>query len=283
VKRQTVEERREELVSQAREALAGGQYTDAVRLLERCEAEGIATSEIRSLLEFALHEEAEHRNEALMRSRVERAQSMIAASAFDEAIAFLDAALKENDDKALRFLYDQALEGRESLSKHVEVELANAARLVREGKLAETIPLLEALPPAVRRSARVQTVEAALKDEQRQAIFRGIGRAYAEVESSLPVSEHSMRRVAAALGPSTLTASVSEAFRATMQASAGRAVAGLTERYKTAVAGGEKAGAGSLAREIEGVVAYAGPEAKSGWESLVGQSGKVKPLARSRR
>ena len=283
VKRQTVEERREELVSQAREALAGGQYTDAVRLLERCEAEGIATSEIRSLLEFALHEEAEHRNEALMRSRVERAQSMIAASAFDEAIAFLDAALKENDDKALRFLHDQALEGRESLSKLVEVELANAARLVREGKLAETIPLLEALPPAVRRSARVQTVEAALKDEQRQAIFRGIGRAYAEVESSLPVSEHSMRRVAAALGPSTLTASVSEAFRATMQASADRAVAGLTERYKTAVAGGEKAGAGSLAREIEGVVAYAGPEAKSGWESLVGQSGKVKPLARSRR
>jgi hypothetical protein len=68
-----------------------------------------------------------------------------------------------------------------------------------------------------------------------------------------------------------------------MQASAGRAVAGLTERYKTAVAGGDKAGAGSLAREIEWVVAYAGPEAKSGWESLVGQSGKVKPLARSRR
>jgi serine/threonine-protein kinase len=283
VKRQTVEERREELVSQAREALAGGQYTDAVRLLERCEVEGIATSEIRSLLEFALHEEAQHRSEALMRSRAEQAQSMISASAFDEAIAFLDAALKESDDKALRFLRDQAIEGRESLSKQVDLELANVARLVREGKQAEAVPLLESLPAAIRQSPRVQAVESALKDEQRQAIFRHIGRAYAEVETSLAASEQSLRRVAAALGPSTFAASVTEAFRATMRASAGRAVAGLTERYRTAVAGGDKIVAGEAARQIDGIVAYAGPEAKTGWESLISQSGKMKPLARSRK
>jgi len=112
VKRQTVEERQEEYLSQAREALKSARYGDAVHILEGCQADGIATDEIRSLLEFAHHEEAEHRNETLMRARVAQAQTLIAASAYEEAIAFLDEALRQNDDTALRFLHDQALEGR---------------------------------------------------------------------------------------------------------------------------------------------------------------------------
>ena len=95
VKRQTEEERREEIVSQAREALAGGKYADAVRILEGCQAEGIATDEILSLLEFARREEEEHRSQALTRSRVAQAQALIGESAYEEAIAFLESALKE--------------------------------------------------------------------------------------------------------------------------------------------------------------------------------------------
>jgi serine/threonine-protein kinase len=283
VRRQTVDERRQEFVSQARESIAGGQFADAVRILEGCQAEGIATDEIRSLLEFALREEAEHRSEALMRSRVAQAQAMIGESAFDEAIAFLDSALKDNDDTALRFLRDQALEGRESLAKQVEAALANAARLAREGKQAQAIELLSALPPPARRSPRVQAAEPALEDEQRQAIFRSIGRAYAELETGLPAGEQTMRRAAAALGHTTLAESVAEAFRARMRASADHAVAGLTAKYRILVGSGDKTGAGELARQVAGIVGYAGLEAKSGWESLVSQPGKMKPPARYRK
>jgi len=72
-------------------ALLGG-CADAVRILEGCQAEGVATEEIGSLLEFARREEEKHRSEALMRSRAAQAQALIDASAYDEAIAFLEGA-----------------------------------------------------------------------------------------------------------------------------------------------------------------------------------------------
>jgi hypothetical protein len=283
VKRQTVEERLEEYLSQAREALSGGRYGDAVRILEGCQAEGIATDEIGSLLEFAHHEEAEHRNETLMRSRVARAQTLIGESAYEEAILFLDEALHQSDDTALRFLRDQALEGRESLQRQVEAGLANAARLARACKQAEAIQLLQAQPPAVRRSVRVQAAEAALCDEQQQAIFRTIGRAYAVLETDLPAGEYTMRRVAAALGNSEVAGSVAETFRGRMRAFADRMIADLTGKYKVLVRNGDKAGAGELAQQVAGIVTYAGPQVKSGWESLVNRPEKTALRGRLRK
>ena len=280
VKRQTEEERREEYVFKAREALAAGKFEDAVHILEGCQAEGIATGEIRSLLEFAHREEEEHRREALRRSQVAQAQALIDESAYSEAIAFLESALKENGDKALRFLLKKASEGRESLGKQVEADLANAGKLAREGKQAEAIQLLEALPPAVRRSERVQAAEAALKEERQQAIFRSIGRAYAELETGLPAGEQTLRRAAAALGHSALAGSVAETFQGRIRAFADRAVAGLTAKYKIMMDNGDRAGAAELATKVAGLVDYAGPEAKSGWESVVSRPRKIRKPAR---
>ena len=283
VKRQTVEERREEYLSQAREALKSARYGDAVHILEGCQADGIATDEIRSLLEFAHLEEAEHRNETLMRERVAQAQSMIAASAYEEAIAFLDEALHQNDDTALRFLRDQALEGRESLKKQVEAGLANASRLARSGKQSDAIQFLEALPPTVRRSVRVQAADSALRDEQLQAIFRTIGRAYTVLDTDLPAGEHTIRRVAAALGNSPFAGSVAQTFRARMRVFADRTVAGLVGKYKIMMRNSDKAGAAELARQATGIVAYAGPQTKSSWESLVNQPDKTIQRGRPRK
>jgi serine/threonine-protein kinase len=280
VKRQTEEERREECVLKAREALAGGQYADAVHILEGCQAEGVAIEEIGSLLEFARREEEKHRSEALMRSRAAQAQALIDGSAYDEAIAFLESALKENDDKALRFLYDQALESRASLAKQVEAELANAARLAREGKQAEAIQLLEALPPALRRSERVRAAESALREERQQAIFRSIGRSYADLEAGLPAGEQTMRRVAAALGDSALAGPVGVAFNGRMRAFADRAVANLTAKYQTMIGSGDREGAAELAKQVAAIVDYAGPEAKSGWESVATRPRKIRTPAR---
>ena len=70
----SVEERRGEYLSRAREALKQGQYKDAVHMLEACEAEGIATNEVLTLLEFARNEEKESTTRNLKRGKVVRAQ-----------------------------------------------------------------------------------------------------------------------------------------------------------------------------------------------------------------
>ena len=46
----------------------GRQYADAVRILEACQAEGIADGETLSLLEFARNEEAAHRRQSELRT-----------------------------------------------------------------------------------------------------------------------------------------------------------------------------------------------------------------------
>ena len=65
---QSVEERRGEYLSRAREALKETQYKDAIHILEACQAEGIANDEVVSLLEFARNEEKESASQNLKRS-----------------------------------------------------------------------------------------------------------------------------------------------------------------------------------------------------------------------
>jgi serine/threonine-protein kinase len=237
LRQQTVEERRSEYLSRAREAISGGRYADAVHILDVCREEGIATDEICSLLDFASHEAAESEQQSVLRSRVARAQSLIGDSAYEEAIEFLEAALQQNDDAALRLLLEQASAARESLRKQVEAGLASAQRLVRSGRCAEAIELLEGQPPLVRRSARVRAAEAVLQEEQQQAAFRMMGRAYAVVETDIPAGENTVRRVAAALGKSTFAESMAEAFRARIRVSSHGMVANLVGKCKIMLRG----------------------------------------------
>ncbi len=58
-RQQSVEERRADYVARARESLEKKEFSDAVRVLEMCQTEGIATGEILSLLDFARSEEVE--------------------------------------------------------------------------------------------------------------------------------------------------------------------------------------------------------------------------------
>jgi serine/threonine-protein kinase len=283
VTRQTVEERREEYLSQAREALGGSKYVDAVQILESCEQEGIATDEIRSLLDFARHEHAEHRQLDLLLRQVAEAQSLIGDSAFEAAIAFLQEALQENDDSALRLLLEEASAGRESLGKQVEAALASAGRLVRAGKHSEAIQFLQAQPPAVLGSIRLQAALSALKEEQQQAVFRMIGRAYTGLDTDLPAGEKTMRRVAAALDNSTFAASVAEAFHTRIQVFADQMVAGHVGKYKMSLRNRDKAGAGDLVKQVSAIIDYAGPEAKLEWQSILAQTGKTGLLSRLRK
>ncbi len=281
--RQTLEERREEYLSHAREALKHEKYADAVQILEGCQREGITMEEIDSLLDFARHEEAEHRRQSILRSRIEQAHSLIKDSAFDEAIGFLEEPLQQNDDAALRLLLEQAVAGRESLRMQVDAALKTAATMAQEGKRDEAIQFLEAQPPAFRRSLRVQIAESALKEEKQQAIFRTVGRAYAVLESDLPAGEDTMRRAGAALGSSTLAGSMSESFRARSRAVADRVVSELIGKYKTMLRNRDKSGLLALLERASATIDFASPETKSNWQSVVSQATRTGTLTRTRK
>ncbi len=267
VKMQSVEERRADYVARAREALEANQHADAVRILEMCQTEGLATAEILSLLDFARAEELEHRRQEQLRAKLAHAQSLIGDSAFDEAIQFLEDALQQADDTALHMLLDQATADRESLRQQTEAVLASAATLAKTGKQDEAREFLKGQPPPVLRSPRVQTSLTVLEEERTQALFRTGGRAYAGLISDLPAGEAVMRRAMAASGNSPLFVSMAQALRGRGRALADRVVADSIQNAKNLLREHNREAAGQTLQTVSGIVDYASTETRLDYQN----------------
>jgi len=280
-RQQTVEDRRAEQLLRAREALNSSQYSDAIQILESCQADSTAAVEVLSLLDFARQEEAEQRRQELLRSNVGQAQSLIRDAAYDEAIIFLEAALQQTDDTALHLLLDQASAARESLRQQIEAGLASADKLVQAGKHAEAIELLQAQPSA-QRSVRAQAALAALQEELQQAVFRMAGRAYAVLETDLPAGEAVIRRAAAASGKSFLARSLADAFRSRGQVFADRMIADTIDKCTLMLRNHDREAAGELLQSVSGIVDYASPQARTEWQRIQRKSGEGRLLSRLR-
>jgi len=194
----SAEERRAEYLSQAHGALSTSRFTDAVQILESCQAENLADDEVTALLQFARNEGAEQNRELLKRTTLDRAQRLMDDGAFEEAIALLNSALSQSEDSTLRLLMGQASSARESFLRQVDAGLKSAGKLVQANKADEASQLLKSLPNEVRRSPRVQTAIVLLDDQRNRVLYRHIGRAYAVLSTDPSTSKSIAQRVGAA-------------------------------------------------------------------------------------
>jgi hypothetical protein len=210
-----------------------------------------------------------------LRGRIEHAQSLIAGSEFDEAIKFLEEALSENNDAALRLLLEKAVAGKESLRVQIEEVLTSASGLVLAGKHTEAIEFLHGQPPAVKRSASIRAAEFVIKDEQQQSVYRTIGRAYASLASDMPQSAYLMRRTKAALANSPEASGLMDQFQARMRKFADQGIEELIAASKTMIRNRDKAAAADAMDRGAKLVEYAGPKTQSNWKSLMSQAAKA--------
>lgn len=282
VRQQSVEERREDYLAKAREALESGQYADAVRALEMCQTEGIATGEILSLLDFARGEELEFRRQEQLRNKLDHAQSLIGESAFDAAIEFLEDALRQADDTALHLLLDQASSGRDSLRQQTEAVLASAASLTKAGKQDEALEFLKSQPQPVLRSVRVQTSLAALEEERTQALYRTLGRAYAGLESDLSAGDAVMQRAVAASGRSALFVPMRESFRTRGRAVADKVTSDAIRDAKLLLRDHNRDAAGQALQTVSGMVDHASAEIRSDWQETQRKAAQTSLISRLR-
>ncbi len=274
LQQQSVDERRGEYLSRAREALQAGQYGDGVHILEACEAEGIGNQEVRNLLEFARNEEKESTTRNLKRGKLIRAQYLVNEGSYEEAIEFLNAALAESEDAALRMLLEQATAAREEIQRQVETALAAARRLVHAGKIDDTLRLLKMLPREVARLEPLQMAFAAIEDEKSCGLFRMAGRAYAMLDSDLRAGHGIMQRVAAASSDASAGAAIALSFRAREQAAADRALSAATHRFQSLVRNRDVAAAETVAREAEWIAELASPQQKIEWQQQSARSSR---------
>jgi serine/threonine-protein kinase len=275
IMQQSVEARRDEILALAREALDAAKFAEAIHYLETCQLEGIATDEIGELLEFARSEESEHRRQDLLRGRIEHAQSLIANSEFDEAIPYLEHALHENDDAAMRLLLEKAVSGRELLRAQIEGVLASVSRLARGGKFQDAIEFLRGQPTPVQNSAKVRSAELAVIDEQQQSIYRTIGRAYGTLATNLPEGANFMGRTKASLGNSPQADYLTEQFQARMRAFADRGLEDLISSCRPLIRSRGKAAVSSIVDRGAKIVEYANPRTQASWRNFIKQIEKV--------
>jgi serine/threonine-protein kinase len=281
VRQQTVEERRADYLARARENLEKGLYADAVRILELCQAEGIANGEILSLLDFSRSEDMESRRQQQLRSNLAHAQALIGDAAYEQAITFLEDALQQTDDNAMRMLLDQASAGRDALRRQIDAELASAEKLILAGKQKQALEFLKNEPPSMLRAERVQTAIATLEDERRQALFRTLGRAYAALECNLSVGEAMMQRAVTAAGRSALFAPMADAFSARARSAADRVIAEAIRNAKLLLRARNRVAAGLALQTVSGMVDYASSRVRSDWQNTqtkASQSGLITRL-----
>jgi len=267
VKAQTVEERRADYLARAREALGKQDYASAVSIIEFCQAEGIASAEIMPLLELARHEEAEHQRLEQLSANLSRVCALIAESAFDEAVAFLEKTLRQEEDPALRRLLDDAVAGREALRLQIKFTPGAAAKFLRAGKRNEAAQLLRMQPCPVQQSESVQSTLVVLEDEQQRVVYRTLGRAHAALENNIPAGELLLHQAARATADPALCRSMGELFRAHGQTFADRAVTGAIQRSKALLKERDKIEAEKQLLAVSHTLPYASPKLQAVWES----------------
>jgi hypothetical protein len=267
LRQQTVDERRADYLARAQDFMGKQQYADAVRALEFCEAEGIASSEILALLDFARGEAREHERVTKLRNDMSQAQSLIDQSMFDSAITFLEDCLRQNEDQALRMLLDQATAGREAQGKHISSALAAAANLIQSGKRDEAIQLLRMQPLGIQKSARVQSTLAAVEEERQQAVFRALGRAYAALPVDLSASAALLRQAENAISDPALLGALAETFRLRQQSFADHAVAEAARDSRQLAREKNRDGAEKALMAVSAVLTFASAGARDEWES----------------
>jgi len=264
-RQQSVDERRADYLAKAREALQEGQYAEAVSVLELCQAEGIAGNEVLSLLEFARSEEAEHRRQEQFRNNLSNAQMLLGDSAFDDAIAFLEAVIPQNDDAAFHLLLDQATAGRDSLRKQIDAALSSVATLLQNGKHNEAIEFLQSQLPGVLRAARVQVTLTSLIEERQQVLYRMVGRAYAGLETNLRMGESTVRRASIASPDSDFFKAITDAYLVRGRAVADQILSGAIHKSKELARGRDKEAAERLIQSTQSSLGYASPEMQAEW------------------
>jgi len=267
MRQQTVDERRDEYLARARESLANQQYSDAVRVLELCEADGIASSEILTLLDFARREGREQQRLDRLRSDMAQAKALIDDSEFDQAIAFLERTLGEREDQALRMQLEQAVAGRDALQQRISATLASVANFIQAGKLEEALQLVRVQSQPVQLSARVQQTVSAIEEELQQSVFRTVGRAYASLRFDLPASEALLRQAQNAVFDPSLFAALAGPFRARQQSFADAAVSEAVRGSRSLVKERNKEGAQSLLMTVTDELAFVSPQIRHDWET----------------
>jgi eukaryotic-like serine/threonine-protein kinase len=257
---------RAQYLTRAHEALSAGRYTDALRLLESCQKEGLSSPEIAELIEFARQEADRGMKSSQIQALLRQAQDLMSRGSYAAVVELLSPIKDEQGAASLLFLLEDARNRVESVQREVNAALGAVDALSRQEQYAEAIRFLESLPPHVIAAESAQRSMSRLRDasEKELAALRAVGAGYAALDRmDLGAGALSWRP-----DESSFLARIVPIFAARRTALADRQVSSVLEKARAAIESGDKKLALKILSAASSLVNFASSHLQNEWESL---------------
>lgn len=276
ISERTQERARSHRLQRAHEALSRGNYVDALRLLEACQKEGVASPEITELIDFARQEADRGQKNTQIQALLGQAHDLMERGAYAEVVDLLSGIKQEPATASLTFLLDDARSRLQSLQGAVDSALSSAAALRDHELFAEAMQLLNAQPPAVLQNDIVQKALAAMREASQNelAALRSVGGAYANLENA------NTGPTVLPDGKSSILGRLVPIFASRRKSVADRQISAAIDRARAALDSGDKPQAARILDDVVSFAEYASSNLQSEWQTLSKRSGREKGLGR---
>jgi hypothetical protein len=178
-------------LGQARQAIDDRLFLEAVKILERCKAEGYSSYEVDGLLELAKTAASQRISQELLERTYSQGKRFIDEEDYESAVQLLRRALRQVDEPVLHRQLEEATQKQSAVEQRADTALERAENLTRMELFPEAALLLEEQSPGVKRLPRVdQALVRARKLQEAEADFAALtGRCYAQMGTSQGIAD----------------------------------------------------------------------------------------------
>jgi eukaryotic-like serine/threonine-protein kinase len=205
VTRQTRERQLAQRLQEATQAIDNRLYLEAVKILERCQADGFSSYEIDGLLELAKSEASKRISQEVLERTHSQAKRLIELEDYENAVQLLRGALRQVDEPVLHRQLDEALQKQQATEQRADAALERVDHLIRIELFDEAVLLLKEQSGGVKKLERVEQarVRASNMQEADANFSIVLGRCYAQMGNAQGIEDlkKALKTVATADAP----------------------------------------------------------------------------------
>jgi hypothetical protein len=236
---------------QAREAIEGMRYSDAIKILETCQVEGAVSAPITELLDFARKQADDQQRQLHIEEMVSQARELMSKESYDAVIELLAPIAEKLNDAAIHALLKKARKGRDLLPHKVDATADVLQTFLRLEQYDDAVRFIELQKPGLQKSESFRTAWQGAWEcsKKERAALELIGIAYAALDGQEAAPKLDNLRTAPEKDTeSPLLDRVAPLFESRRNAEANREVSSAIERSRAALSAGDPRSARKVLR-----------------------------------
>jgi serine/threonine-protein kinase len=270
---------RADYLKRAHEALSGGRYLEALRILETCQKEGIFSPEIAELMEFARQEADQHLKTSQLRGLLRQAQELMTRGSYRAVVELLTPVSQDPSAASLLFLLEDARSRLESFQREVDSALQTVEILSSHEQYAEAVKFLESQPASVLESESIQKAMQRWRsaNNNESLALQSVGQAYAALDR---LDSGAATLQAPGSSDSLLLSRIVPVFTSRRNTAADRQLSSAIAQAQASLDAGDRKQAATILKAVKAITQYASNNMQTEWQALLKKADKAKMFGR---